>query len=712
MRFLNHIVSLLLLTVLLAFADAAAVAQPWQPVGPDGGTLRSLTFDPKNPDRIFLGTSAGRLYLSTDNGASWSRYAHLGSATEMVLDHVIIDPANSRNIYVAAWNAQSPNSDGDIFRSRDGGKTWDLMADMHGKSIRALAMAASDTKTLVAGALDGIYRTRDGGDTWTRISPEHHAEIKNVESVAIDPANPDIIYAGTWHLPWKTDDGGKTWHSIKKGVIDDSDVFTILIDSQNPASLYISACSGIYRSETAGEMFRKIQGIPYSARRTRMLQMDPTDHKTVYAGTTEGLWKTTDGGANWKRTTGSNLVINDVMIDPRRPQHVLLATDRSGVLASDDGGMTFTAVNRGFTHRQVATLLVDRRDKSIVYAGLLNDKEFGGVFVSRDTGQSWTQISDGLDGRDVLVLRQANDNSLVAGTDRGIFQFKLDPQTKPIAALNPPEQAKADVAATSDGQPKAETPAKTEAPVKTAMPRWQPRNTLIEEKPEAPAKGARKTESAATKTPPVMKTVMSELSARVTGLEIAGQSWYAVTSAGLLMSKDAGGTWRKADINAKGLRSVAVADRMVVAASANAVAVSVNGGESWITPKPLETDFVINSVSVEGNGNIWLAAREGVFRSSDVGDTWKRIPSLRLSNVVSVQFDEENQRILATGAASSNVFSSSDNGRTWEPINAGWMLRTVRSAGGRLLGTTPFDGVIVQPEAPAAAPPAVASGTR
>ncbi len=670
----------LILLAAVCMISGLAGAQPWQPLGPDGGTVRSLTFDPKNPDHIFLGTSAGRLYQSLDNGVSWSRYAHLGSASEMVLDHIIVDPANPRNIYVAAWNAQSPNSDGDIFRSKDSGKTWDLLADVHGKSVRALALAASDPKTLVAGALDGIFRSNDGGDTWIRISPEHHAEIKNVESVAIDPANPDVIYAGTWHLPWKTDDGGKTWHSIKKGVIDDSDVFTIMIDSQNPASLYISACSGIYRSESAGELFRKIQGIPYSARRTRMLQMDPSDHKIVYAGTTEGLWKTMDAGATWKRTTGPNIVINDVMIDPRRPAHVLLATDRSGVLASDDGGLTFVPANRGFAHRQVATLLVDRRYRSVLYAGLLNDKEYGGVFVSRDAGQTRAQFSDGLDGRDVLVLRQATDNSLVAATDRGVFQ-------RPAESL-----------------------------------RWIARNTVIEERPEpAPRNVGQK--NAKTAPPnankpdpaaiPVMKTTMSENSARVSGLELTAQRWYATSAGVLLISADSGQTWRKADVNVKGLSSVAVADRMVVAASRNAIVVSANGGESWLTPKPLEADFIINSVSVDSTGTIWLAAREGVFRSSDVGDTWKRVTSLRLSNVVSVQFDEENQRILATGANSSNVFSSSDNGRTWEPINSGWLVRTVRAAGGRLLGTTPFDGVIIQPEAaPAAQPVAQGGGTR
>src|SRR5260370_34540780 len=106
--------------------------------------------------------------------------------------------------------------------------------------------------------------------------------------------------------------------------------------------------------------------------------------------------------------TDSNIVINGVLIDPRHPARVLLATDRSGVLVSDDGGVTFAASNRGFTHRQAAALLVDRNDSSLLYAGLLSDKEFGGVFGSRDAGQSWKQTSDGLDGRDGFVLRQAD----------------------------------------------------------------------------------------------------------------------------------------------------------------------------------------------------------------------------------------------------------------------------------------------------------------
>jgi photosystem II stability/assembly factor-like uncharacterized protein len=634
-----------ILAALLFLSAWPAWAQQWEPLGPEGGSVRSLAFDSKNPDRIFLGTSAGRLYLSSDGGASWSRWAHLGAPAEMVLDHVVIDPSNSRNMYIAAWNAQAPNSDGDLFRSQDGGKRWEVAPDLHGKSIRALVMAASDPRTLVAGGLDGVFRTSDGGETWQRISPEHHAEIQNVESVAIDPANPDIIYAGTWHLPWKTEDGGKTWHSIKKGVIDDSDVFSIVVDAQNPANLYISACSGIYRSDSAGELFRKIQGIPYSARRTRVLKIDPSDRNVVYAGTTEGLWKTTDGGATWKRMTGANVVVNDVMIDPRHPARLLLATDRGGVLASDDGGVTFAASNRGFTHRQVAALVVDQTDSHVVYAGLLNDKEFGGVFVSRDRGQTWSQLSDGLDGRDVFVLRQAADNSLLAGTDHGIFLLPAGGS------------------------------------------RWIPRNGANVDK-TAPAK------SAAARS--------GLLNTRILDLQVASHKWFAVTSSELLVSPDSGLTWSRLAVpGLTGPLSLAVADRMVVAASTNTLAISADGGETWLPTTHLQTDFSVNGVFVDSGGNIWLAAQDGLFRSSDAGESWKKMNGLRLANVVSIEFDGAPERILVTGAASSSVYESLDHGRTWAPINSGWPLRNVRSAHGRLLGLTPFDGVIIQPDSSA-----------
>ncbi len=300
-------------------------------LGPDGGDVRSLSYDPHNPDRIFLGNSSGTIFLSEDAGHSWARFAHLGDNDDYVLDHIVISPQDSQTMFASAWSVQDQGA-GDIFRSMDGGKTWQTMPAMHGKSVRAFAISASDPQTLVAGALDGVFRSVNGGEQWQKISPAG-AEIKNVESIAIDPKDPNVIYAGTWHLAWKTANGGADWQHINKerGLIDDSDVFSVIVDSSNSSVVFASACSGIYKSDNGAQQFHKIQGIPFTARRTRVLKQDPSNPSIVYAGTTEGLWKTMDLGKTWKRMSEPEVVVNDVLIDPRDSNHVLLATDRAGV---------------------------------------------------------------------------------------------------------------------------------------------------------------------------------------------------------------------------------------------------------------------------------------------------------------------------------------------------------------------------------------------
>ena len=395
-------------------------AQPHM-IGPDGGDVRSLAYDPHNPDRILLGTSSGQIFESRDRGTSWTRFAHLGAGPEYVLDHIVFDPSDSHKLYVAAWSIEHEN--GELFRSHNGGKSFESLSAMKGKSIRSFAMAPSNPKILVAGALDGVFRSDDGGDHWNRISPEGHKDIKNIESLAIDPKNPDVMYTGTWHLAWKTDDGGRNWHQIKNGVIDDSDVFSLIIDPQQPSTVYLSACSGIYKSTSSGELFKKAQGIPFSARRTRVLKQDPNHENVVFAGTTEGLWKTEDAGTTWHRVTAPNIIVNDVMIDPRDSTRVMLATDRSGVLLSTNNSASFTASNEGFAHRQVRALLADNKNSNVLYAGMVNDKEFGGVFVSRDAGQRWSQLSNGLNGRDVFTLAQDEKGNVYAGTNAGLFRL-------------------------------------------------------------------------------------------------------------------------------------------------------------------------------------------------------------------------------------------------------------------------------------------------
>lgn len=632
---------------LIASLALGAAASEWTALGPDGGDARSLAYDPQNPDRIFMGTMAGKLFFSSDGGAHWQRYAHLGG-DDYVLDSVSIDPSDSTRMYAAGWSVNSDT--GDLFRSIDSGHTWTPLAGMRGKSVRAIALAPSNPKIIAAVALDGVYRSLDRGDTWQLISPPHHPEIKNLQSVAIDPQNPDVIYAGTWHLPWKTSDGGKTWESIKKGIVDDSDVFSIIIDPRNPAVVYASACSGIYKSENGGSLFHKVQGMPFSARRTRVLRMDPADSNIVYAGTTEGLWKTTDGGKTFKRMTAPNVVVNGILVDPRHSDHLLLATDRGGVLLSSDASISFSASNRGFTHRQVTSLLLDRNDINILYAGLINDKEFGGVFVSHDLGQHWQQMSAGLDGRDVFSLRQTESGTLIAGTNRGVFEWKSNAY------------------------------------------RWEPINTVLDEKEVRVA--------AATKRhPAIHRTVVSrsEFGTRVNDLAVNGPAWFAATPHGLYHTVNQGQDWHGGSVAGQDdFVAVRVSQQLVAAASHNGVAVSLDGAKHWYAANLPSFITPVYDIAIGPESTLWIATRQGIFRSETAGDNWEHVMAgLPATNVNSISFDAERNRLLAGSTAAAALYESVDNGHHWHAIgDSGWEVRNVTSSRGKLFVTTTYDGIL------------------
>lgn len=646
------------LLILLAFVVTLvpAVMAQWKPVGPDGGDVRALAYDPGNPNRIVLGTSAGQLYLSEDGGNSWKRWVHLGPGEHYVLDNISFDPKDTKIIYVAAWSVDEQNN-GDLFRSKDGGKSWQIVTGMRGRSIRAFALAESNPKILTAGALEGVFRSFDGGETWQQISPPGHPDIKNIESLAIDRHDANIIYAGTWHLPWKTTDGGKTWTNIKQGVIDDSDVFSIIIDFDNSNNVYASACSGIYKSETAGNLFHKIQGMPKTARRTRVLQQDPVNPNVVYAGTTEGLWKTSDGGKTFKLISPPNFIVNDVMIDPRNASRVLVATDRNGVVASNDGGQTFRASNAGFSHRQVSSLLTDTRDPGTLYASVLNDKEFGGVFVSRNAGASWSQISEGLGGRDVYHLAQAKDGTLVASSNNGIFLLASN------AAL------------------------------------WRPANTIVTFNPVAQPK-PRKLKSGKVVTPKALPpvAVRSELQSRVSHVDIAGDRWVAATNRGVYISRDRGKTWTGGNVLGESwfVYSQSFGDT-IAAASTRRLMISGDDGKTWnASPMPSFISLVYG-VTFSPDGTIWLATREGAFHSSDSGKNWiHAMEGLPATNITGIGVDNGGGRMLATALNSSTVWQSRDGGKSWsQSPDAGVFLRGVYNHQGKLVAATAYNGLML-----------------
>jgi photosystem II stability/assembly factor-like uncharacterized protein len=707
-----QLISLFLCLLCLSALHAQAA---FTVVGPDGGDARAFASVPGEPHHLYLGTTNSWLYETIDEGATWHRLAKLDRGDDFVLDSIVVDSSHPATLYVGAWKN---TDDGGLWISRDAGHTWKEVALFKGQPIYALAQAPSDPHILFAGTLQGIYRSSDSGATWTQVSPPGSHEIHEIESLAVDPGNPDTVYAGTWHLPWKTTDGGKTWRNIKEGLIVDSDVFSIIVDPQHPHTVYLSACSGIYKSENAGTLFHKIQGIPTEARRTRVLMQDPENLQIVYAGTTEGLYKTVNGGKTFTRMTDADVVVNDVYVDPGSSSRVLLATDRGGVLSSNDAGVTFTTSNRGISERKIAALLVDNRvdkhnddrdDPAVLYAGVVNDKQFGGVFRSVDGGAHWEQLGAGLDGRDVFALAETKDGAIVAGTSHGIFVLGA-PADPPATAGNP---ARVPPVPRTWGPGNAEIqPADDPAPAdpSAAAPTWQPRNNIANTLLKTSTEIHRGTKVNIEKQ---VKAPVVQFESLVHALDVSGDVWVAATTYGLLTSHDQGATWQGGPVMGFGdYLSVTAHGNDMVAARDDSVVISNDAGQTWF-PMGMPTMLThIHRVVFSPDGTLWLGAREGVYFTRNLGKTWMYIIRLPLRDIDDLSYDPAAKRVLVSSRTTDEVYAIDPKTMTWVWWQTGYQIALIRVAGDRLVAASLDDGVLLGPKVPPApAPPADAPAT-
>jgi len=642
-----------LVAVLLLLLAAPSLGQ-WTPIGPWGGNARALAYDPFTPGHVLLGAPAGAIFESTDGGRNWHYFVHLGLRHELMPENILFDTSRQGTIYVAGWNVTGAG--GGFWVSRNGGRSWSQPAQLRDRSIQALTLAASSPGTIVAGALDGLYRSLNYGESWERITPAGHADLKNFESVAVDEHNRDVIYAGTWHLPWKTTDGGAHWFNIKQGVIDDSDVFSIILDHSNQSTVFLSACSGIYKSENAGELFHKVQGIPGTARRTRVLEQDPVDAMAVYAGTTEGLWKTTDGGRNFHLISPPNYILNDVLVEAQNPHRVLIATDRGGVYSSDDAGASFHPSNHGFSKRQVSALVADQREPGTLYAAVLNDKEFGGVFRYR--AGEWTQFGKGLEGLEVFDLAQSPNGALMAATNRGVYLYE------------------------------------------SASGLWAARTDVVNQHAAAQTRVVRKVNGKLiqpTPRPPIV--VRSSFKGRASAIAF-GERWYAATENGLLRSEDQGKTWQGGAFNGekdggeKELQAVAARGALVVTAGLHEVWQSQDGARNFVRLMLPTWVTRLYGVAIATDGALWVASREGALRYDAATNSWEHVlAGLPAREVTS--FRSQGELLLATADGMESVALSRDQGKSWQvQPTTGYEVSGAVLEGGRLYLATRHHGVL------------------
>lgn len=703
-----------------AATDPALYSNDWRTTGPPGGDVRGLVVDPANPDRFYFGTLDGQIYTSADAGKQWQLLYNFGKP-KLFVDEIIVDPRNSRVLYVGAHRHNEP---GGFFKSTDGGVTWRESSQLKNEALHSLAQSEVNPNVLIAGTFNGIFRSDDAGDTWQRLPTSDTPGLFHVESLAIDPRTANTIYAGTFHLPYKSVDGGQTWKSMKNGIIDDSDIFAIDIDPRDPNHLIASACSGIYESKTAGENWRKVQGIPSQSRRTRAILQHPSIPGLVFAGTTEGFWRSERGGDadSWTVTTSRQLEINSIAVHPSRPEMVYIGTNNYGVMLSTDGGKSFTPTNGGFSGRFANVILADRETPNRIYASTINTATGGGfLFVSNDNGDSWRPSMRSMPARLITyaILQDTRDANLIyLGTNLGVYR-SLDrgaswapvwapasPQTKnatqrkggkpPLAAprrrrpSTPDDsilraQGALNVAGYHLGEPDGKLGPATGAALKKFQgDRHLPVTGKLDSITLAALGiGTASGEASTVGSDLILADAVIAL-VHTVDVETQQPGFLAATNSGLYRSFDPGKGWQKLSYGDVEPRTTCIStnlrqpETIWVGTPNSGILVSRDSGRTWRQLDGFPRDVPVNTIAQDPHrpDYIYAGTKQALFMSHDGGATWsRRGGNLPFGDFTSILINPRNGDEIFAGNAyqisevGGGVYRSTDGGVTWARID-------------------------------------------
>jgi len=316
---------------------------------------------------------------------------------------------------------------GGAFRSVNAAATWSpVNQGLQSIVVASLAVDPANPSRVYAGTARGIARSLDGGVTWDpaiAVAPMPRLfnlgptiAIGLVLSIAIDPSDPDTIYAGTGQGVFKSRDGGVSWF-LNNTNLNTSSTRALVLDPATPTTLYSGGEFGVYRSLDGATNWQTVNN-GLGNQLVRALAISPATPATIYAATAGGVYRSMDRGSNWLAFSSglANLSAQALTIHPAQPNTLYVGT-AAGVFTSTNAGTNWISVSTGLSTSNVAALVVNPLTPATLYAGTTN-----GLFKSTDAGQHWTlQSATGFTVTDILslaVIPQSPD-TVFAGT-RGV----------------------------------------------------------------------------------------------------------------------------------------------------------------------------------------------------------------------------------------------------------------------------------------------------
>ncbi len=417
----------------------------WLSAGPlnIGGRISAVAINPDDQQNILAGAASGGVFRTNDQGQTWT--AVFDDALSLSIGDIAISPSAPQIIYVGTGEANAGGGsityDGfGIYRSDDGGNTWIHKGLENSGSIGRIAVNPSDPQTVFVAAMGrlfskneerGVFRSKDGGDTWEKVL--YVSDSTGAIDVVINPQDPDIIYACLWERVRTPDkrvygglssgiyrslDGGDNW-SLLSGGLPASSAYVgrigIDISQSDPDILYaiyaddIGYFDGIYRSNDGGDNWiRTNDGSLTNVYSSYgwwfgRISIDPLNPNIAFVIGFD-LYKTSNGGNSWNFVS-SNVHVDqhDIVQSPDNPGFAVLGND-GGIYLSYDNGNSWTHLEN-LPITQFNTCEVDNQHPERLYGGTqdngTNRTLYGGL-------NDWQNIYWG-DGFYVLVDPLVND---------------------------------------------------------------------------------------------------------------------------------------------------------------------------------------------------------------------------------------------------------------------------------------------------------------
>jgi photosystem II stability/assembly factor-like uncharacterized protein len=392
----------LVLALLAPSAPLFAVDGTWNVLGPDGGSVNDLAFQPRSSQILYAAVTGG-VYKSQDAGATWA-WAGSGLFQRSETLSVAVDPVRPDTVYA---------SQGDVYRSTNGGLSWQLRR-IGTAYCYQVAVHPRSSGTVFAATTSGIYRTSNGGASWRRVS-QGLPRSYGATLIAFDPFLENRLFAwiqqagidATVGALVRSNDGGTTWQRLSNGPQQKQRIQSLAVDPRQPRTLYAGTNRAVYKSVDGGSTWKPTAlssvGFVWS------LKMHP-GLGDVYAGTDRGLFRSHDGGATWVRYSQGleGATVAALAFSPSSAQTVYAAVvdfcERGGVFKSVDAGSSWSFSGRGISALLVESVAVDPTNPNVLWVIASQV-----AFRSADRGRTWARVSPGPDGGDSGAIQVAVD---------------------------------------------------------------------------------------------------------------------------------------------------------------------------------------------------------------------------------------------------------------------------------------------------------------